>query len=259
MMASKENSLGMKNIFGKILIVLVQLVIVSLLLTTIVQQGWKYDIRESNASVDADPCVLDESRSVPLYMGQINDLEILTFSNPESYSGPVVQGWEPERARNISLYLKPNKSTVLLEPVGPDDDFWCYRTKLIIFQHTRPGSFSNRRDNRRTWINYIQENRMAKVFYVVGRASGDKASQIEAKLVQESQVYNDILQLDFIDHANNNTLKTLLTFKYLLSINWPNSFPEYVMKADDDIYINLPLLQSILFTGTNFNYTKYVD
>ena len=44
--------------------------------------------------------------------------------------------------------------------------------------------------------------------------------------------------------------KTLQAFKYLLNINWEDKFPEYVMKTDDDVYVNLPFLSSILFNDT---------
>ena len=33
-------------------------------------------------------------------------------------------------------------------------------------------------------------------------------------------------------------------------MDWKNKFPEYVMKTDDDIYINVPLLSRILFEET---------
>ena len=33
-------------------------------------------------------------------------------------------------------------------------------------------------------------------------------------------------------------------------MDWKNKFPEYVMKTDDDIYINVPLLSRIIFEET---------
>lgn len=245
-----ENHVGMKDVFVRIVVLLVQFVIGALILTAVIQQGWKNDTKASNLSVES--CSIDESRYIPEYKGQVDYQQEITFTNPDAYSGPVVEGWEPGKTRDLLFYLLPGEETVLLEPFkNGNRDFWCHNTKLIIFQHTRPGSFKARRDNRRTWISYIQENQMVKVFYVVGRASGSKSFQIEAKLREENQIFGDILQVDFIDHANNNTLKTLLTFKYLLSIKWANYFPDFVMKADDDVYINLPLLKDILFKGKN--------
>ena len=45
-------------------------------------------------------------------------------------------------------------------------------------------------------------------------------------------------------------MQTLQAFKYLLNIDWKDNFPEYVMKTDDDVYLNLPFLSSILFNDT---------
>jgi hypothetical protein len=34
--------------------------------------------------------------------------------------------------------------------------------------------------------------------------------------------------VDYIEHANNNTLKTLLALKYIFSVDWNGHYPEYV-------------------------------
>jgi hypothetical protein len=60
--------------------------------------------------------------------------------------------------------------------------------------------------------------------------------------------------VDYIEHANNNTLKTLLALKYIFSVDWNGHYPEYVMKSDDDVYINIPLLSKILFDSNEFKY-----
>ena len=48
-----------------------------------------------------------------------------------------------------------------------------------------------------------------------------------------------------IDHYNNLTLKTLFTLKYFLNAsNFEDQSPppQYLVKVDDDSYLNLPLL-----------------
>jgi hypothetical protein len=59
-------------------------------------------------------------------------------------------------------------------------------------------------------------------------------------------------QIDYIEHANNNTLKTVLALKYIFSVNWDGHYPEFVMKSDDDVYINIPLLSKLLFDSNDF-------
>jgi hypothetical protein len=58
--------------------------------------------------------------------------------------------------------------------------------------------------------------------------------------------------VDYIEHANNNTLKTILALKYIFSLNWDGHYPEFVMKTDDDIYLNIPLLSEVLFEKDDF-------
>ena len=37
----------------------------------------------------------------------------MTFTAPKKYDGPVVQGWEPGKNRNMSIYIKPNENIVI--------------------------------------------------------------------------------------------------------------------------------------------------
>ena len=34
---------------------------------------------------------------------------VLTYDNPETYKGPIVQGWPPSKNRSIPLYIKGKK------------------------------------------------------------------------------------------------------------------------------------------------------
>ena len=66
------------------------------------------------------------------------------------------------------------------------------------------------------------------------------------------QLYTNTYKVDYIEHANNNTLKTVLALKYVFSLDWDGHYPEFVMKTDDDIYLNVPLLSQILFEKEEF-------
>jgi len=104
-------------------------------------------------------------------------------------------------------------TTVLLEPKNlGSDSRWCESTRILIFQHSRPGSFANRLDNRRTWMNYIREYRHIKAIFVVGIPSGEKSDLIQSRIEREHELYGDILQVDYVEHANNNTLKVSSNF-----------------------------------------------
>ena len=66
------------------------------------------------------------------------------------------------------------------------------------------------------------------------------------------QLFTNAYKVDYIEHANNNTLKTVLALKYVFSLDWDGHYPVFVMKTDDDIYLNVPLLSQILFEKEEF-------
>jgi len=62
---------------------------------------------------------------------------------------------------------------------------------------------------------------------------------IQSNLTQESQTYGDILQESFLDSYANLTLKSVMLLKWFS--RECNKIP-YVLKTDDDMYINLKQL-----------------
>lgn len=62
-------------------------------------------------------------------------------------------------------------------------------------------------------------------------------------------MFNDLIVEDFMDTYNNLTLKTLFMLKY---VQQSNCTPRFVMKVDDDIYLNLKnLYRYALYTNVN--------
>jgi hypothetical protein len=214
-------------------------------LTVDLKQVYKEVVSQND---EPQSCSPNKKPVIVKYDGPINKDPLITFSDPGLYIGPIVEGWGPNVSRDVKLVVRPTENTVLLEPKNlGGDSRWCSTTKLLIFQHSRPGAFANRLDNRRTWMNYMREQKHVKAIFVVGRPSGEKSDKIQERIESEHELYGDILQVDYVEHANNNTLKTLHAFKYILNMNWNNNFPEFVMKTDDDVYLNLPMLNQILF------------
>ncbi|NXY85343.1 B3GT2 galactosyltransferase, partial [Alcedo cyanopectus] len=58
-------------------------------------------------------------------------------------------------------------------------------------------------------------------------------------LEEESGAHHDILQQDFLDTYNNLTLKTLMGLEWVAK-HCPGA--SYVLKADSDVFLNLPYL-----------------
>lgn len=63
------------------------------------------------------------------------------------------------------------------------------------------------------------------------------------QLEEEGRTYRDIIQEDFLDTYFNLTLKSILALKW---VTQHCTGLEYFMKADDDVFINVPKLMSYL-------------
>lgn len=83
---------------------------------------------------------------------------------------------------------------------------------------------------------------------MTGRAPpSDKAKKIQRSLEEEQYKYCDLLQFNFIEHFMNNTLKQLHAMQYLYQkFRKIFDLPEYVLRTDDDVFINIPLFNSLL-------------
>lgn len=114
---------------------------------------------------------------------------------------------------------------------------------LLLFIKTAPENYYRRSAIRRTWGSeeYVrsQLNANIKTLFALGTPNPLKGEELQKKLVWEDQLYNDIIQQDFVDSFYNLTLKLLLQF------SWANTFcphAKFLMTADDDIFIHMPNL-----------------
>merc|ERR1711894_270919 len=96
----------------------------------------------------------------------------------------------------------------------------------------------SRRDAiRETWASSLEKIN-SKVIFLLGQGR-DKQSKIQ----DESTLYKDIVQEDFEDTYHNLTLKTIMGLKWM-AIFCPQA--EFVLKTDDDIYVNVDFLHRSL-------------
>ncbi|XP_021201724.2 uncharacterized protein LOC110384650 [Helicoverpa armigera] len=79
-----------------------------------------------------------------------------------------------------------------------------------------------------------------KVVFLLGLPTNDNDSTIQNKIEEESEKYADIIQEGFIDSYNNLTLKSIMMLKWIN--NNCNNSVRYILKTDDDMYINVPNL-----------------
>ncbi|XP_010364524.1 lactosylceramide 1,3-N-acetyl-beta-D-glucosaminyltransferase [Rhinopithecus roxellana] len=114
---------------------------------------------------------------------------------------------------------------------------------LLLFVKTAPENYDRRSAIRKTWgnENYVrsQLNANIKTLFALGTPSPLEGEELQRKLVWEDQMYNDVIQQDFVDSFYNLTLKLLMQFSWA-NIYCPHA--KFLMTADDDIFIHMPNL-----------------
>lgn len=142
-------------------------------------------------------------------------------------------------------------------------------TDLIIMLTTRPGAFYNRAAIRNAWgrmdsdINrFVMENHKTfryRTVFIVGR---DTDNKIERLVENEHTYYRDILRLNYKDRYENLTNKTILSLTWFAN----NCPPKYILKTDDDCFVNLvslvPWLQQlpphVMYAGKKNEYMPVI-
>ncbi|XP_050089216.1 acetylgalactosaminyl-O-glycosyl-glycoprotein beta-1,3-N-acetylglucosaminyltransferase-like [Anopheles aquasalis] len=72
--------------------------------------------------------------------------------------------------------------------------------------------------------------------------------ELQLRILNESETYGDIIQESFIDSYNNLTLKTIMMLKWVT--NNCDGKVKFLMKCDDDTFVNVPNLVHVLLGGT---------
>lgn len=112
---------------------------------------------------------------------------------------------------------------------------------LLIMVHSRPVNFMDRESIRLSWgrednpINqgsWTSPERSWKTVFLVGQTNNSKLNNL---IKQEAQAHKDIVIGNFLDSYRNLSLKTLLGFQW----SWRQCQPKYILKTDEDCYVNV--------------------
>ncbi|XP_002742195.1 beta-1,3-galactosyltransferase 1-like [Saccoglossus kowalevskii] len=101
--------------------------------------------------------------------------------------------------------------------------------------------------NSRGLIREVDGYQIIQVFFT-GMPSTNENFQI---LKKEHDLFSDIVVVDFVDSYNNLTLKTMVMLKWAVTY-CPHV--KYVMKVDDDVFINFDNLVGLLSNAQQNNY-----
>jgi tetratricopeptide (TPR) repeat protein len=131
-----------------------------------------------------------------------------------------------------------------------------YNSTLIVLVISARHHFEHRQLIRETWgsetfckrtildNNTVQPSTICNIFFVIGMPSTlhDKHGINNTKINEESKLYNDIIHVPVLDIYSNLIYKVLVAFDYI-----DTTFKyTFVLKADDDTYINLNFLLKTL-------------
>jgi len=118
---------------------------------------------------------------------------------------------------------------------------------IFVAVNTAPGYFAKRESIRQTWAQHLrqQPDLMDSVAlgFIVGVNNGPNATIIQKQLETESATYGDIIQIDMMDNYYNITLKVAGL------LNWIHNYcstVDFVLKVDDDVYVNIRNLATSL-------------
>ncbi|KAL3835992.1 hypothetical protein ACJMK2_021447 [Sinanodonta woodiana] len=94
---------------------------------------------------------------------------------------------------------------------------------------------------RNTWGSYIlDKNVTSRLVFLLGKGNN---SFLQPQIQKESQLYGDIVQGDFHDSYRNLSLKSVFMLHWIKNF-CSNSI--FVLKTDDDVFVNLPNLLETL-------------
>jgi len=152
--------------------------------------------------------------------------------------------------------LRKTKVNLIEEPyiISPGQLCDAGSPFLLIVIPSVPSHFNTRQTIRETIGLLAKENKFApkvdrnrkmtdvsvKLMFALGQ-DGDQNTDIKVK--NESRLYGDIFQAKFVDSYYTLTKKMLLVLKW---VSFYCAEIEYLLKADEDVFVNVPLLVQYL-------------
>ncbi|XP_057368424.1 beta-1,3-galactosyltransferase 5-like [Daphnia carinata] len=163
---------------------------------------------------------------------------------------------------NIVKPLKPELGTVLNDvlsfryPLSIDP---CQDVNQSVFIATvsAPGNFVKRNMIRQTWKKHLQAANedgllgMARSGFLVGMSND---TLIQNQIQEESKTYGDIIQVEIPDFYENLSMKMAAFLNWLYK-NCANV--DFVLKVDDDVYVNVHNLALFIQSYRQFNHSIF--
>lgn len=129
--------------------------------------------------------------------------------------------------------------------------------RLVFIVKSAMRNYGRRQAIRNTWgFERRMSNVVIRTVFVLGVPSAREPEPVALQhLVDvESEQYNDVVQADFHDSYYNNTIKTMVGFRWAIQ-NCPRS--QFYMFVDDDFYVSAKNVLN--FVRNPVNYPEYLE
>lgn len=128
------------------------------------------------------------------------------------------------------------------------------RLFFVFLVHSRPDHFRHRQAIRATWggARDLGDGWAARTVFLLGRGRGGDSEgvagdspgfDVEGVVAREAARHGDLVVGSFVDHYHN------LTYKHVMGLRWAArrcSHAIFLVKADDDAFIDVPALRALL-------------
>ncbi|KAJ2939279.1 hypothetical protein O0L34_g13375 [Tuta absoluta] len=154
----------------------------------------------------------------------------------EDEEDPIVPGFDMnkdiEQTDNIEDFDYDYDTNIMkIPPKGYEEDSPDLSKVLTLLKQSK--DFEKLKDD------LINEDPEFKLVFLLGMPQKEN-STVQKKIEDEKETHNDIIQEGFIDSYNNLTLKSIMMLKWVTKKC--NESVRYILKTDDDTYVNMPNL-----------------
>merc|ERR1712126_364006 len=148
--------------------------------------------------------------------------------------------WPLNQTRSVKLLIEPDLPTALILPKAFKD-----KLNVVVVVCSSVKNFAARTTIRSSWAQDQHKLDGVRVVFLLGE---DKQGRFADSIKSEAVKHGDIIQESFVDIYSNLTIKSLMLLKWSTGFyNGGNAVADYVFKADDDCYVNLPQLVSLTY------------
>ena len=145
--------------------------------------------------------------------------------------------WPQNQTRHVPTLICPTQTTTILSPKNACLERTENKSFILIVVCSAVPNINRRQVIRDTWaMDAMKFPGNVDVIFLLGR-SANPTDMVQSAIEEEAAMHVDILQESFVDTYANLTIKSLMMLKWFA--NHCTKHYQYLMKTDDDMYINI--------------------